>query len=60
MGSEKTGEKQRLIARMIAMQKRRIAGADADAETPSEDRGAFDEMATRVVDLAHAERGTSR
>jgi len=60
MSNEKANEKRRLIAQMIAMQKRRLAGAESDDETPSEYRGAFEEMATRVVDLAHKERGTSR
>ena len=66
-GGKQASEKRKLIAEMIAMQKRLIArGANAPGDgddgdqTPSEQRSAFAEMATRVVDLAHKERGTSR
>ena len=66
---KQSSDKRKLIAEMIAMQKRLIArganapgdGDDGDGDqTPSEQRSAFAEMATRVVDLAHKERGTSR
>ena len=68
---KQSSDKRKLIAEMIAMQKRLIArGANASGDaddgdgdgdqTPSEQRSAFAEMATRVVDLAHKERGTSR
>lgn len=66
------GEKQRLIAKMIGMQKafiekQRKSGVSAQEYfLPEEDdalRGyheEFEQLAARLVDLAHREHGTSR
>ena len=66
------GEKQKLIAKMIEMQqkfirKQRESGVSAREYFQPEEDGAlhgyheeYDKLATRLVDLAHREHGTSR
>ena len=65
-------EKQEIIRQMMEMQKKFIEIEqrgefsaeeyyDADGETElSQFKRAYDEMATRLVDMAHAEKGSHR